>query len=182
MFSAKDPIPFDLRSRVVYKFSWAGCNACYIDETSRHLSTRVREHLSRDRNSHIYQHLQQSQACWGLANQNCFSIMDCAPNKLQLMLKEAMHMKWENPTLNKQLKHAHWALSFWCYSLCSTGLFYFYYYFNLFRTFFILIIVIISMFYHFLPGIKCSASASFIQCLALLKIGLNMNESLEIWL
>ena len=40
--------------------------------------------LSRDRNSHIYQHLQQSQACWGLANKNCFSIMDCAPNKLGL--------------------------------------------------------------------------------------------------
>ena len=48
--------------------------------------------------------------------------------------------------------------------------------------FFILIIVIISMFYNFLPSIKCSARASFIQCLALLKIVLYMNESLEIWL
>ena len=28
--------------------------------------------------------------------------MDCAPNKLQLMLKEAMHIKWENSTLNRQ--------------------------------------------------------------------------------
>ena len=33
MFSVKDPIPLDLGSRVVYKFSCAGCNACYIGET-----------------------------------------------------------------------------------------------------------------------------------------------------
>ena len=41
MFSVKDPVPLDLRSRVVYKFLCAECNACYIRETSRHLSTRV---------------------------------------------------------------------------------------------------------------------------------------------
>ena len=46
-------------------------------------------------------HLQQSQACRGLANKNCFSIMDSAANKLQLMLKETMHIKWENPTLKQ---------------------------------------------------------------------------------
>ena len=45
MFSVNDPVPLDLRSRVVYKFLCAGCNACYIGETSRHLSTRFREHL-----------------------------------------------------------------------------------------------------------------------------------------
>ena len=28
MISVKDPVPFDLRSRVVYKFLCAGCNAC----------------------------------------------------------------------------------------------------------------------------------------------------------
>ena len=117
MFRLKNPVPLDLRSRVVYKFLCAECNACFIGETSRHLSTRVREHLSRDRNSQVYQHLQQSQACCCLANKNCFSIVDCAPNKLQLMLKEAMHIKWENPTLNKQLKHADLTLSFWYYSL-----------------------------------------------------------------
>ena len=93
MFSVKDPVPFNLRSCIVYKFLCAGCNACYIGETSRHLSTRVSEHLSRDRNSHVYQHLQQSQACRCLANKNCFSIVDCEPNKLQLILKEAMHIK-----------------------------------------------------------------------------------------
>ena len=45
MFGMKDPIPRGLRRCVVYKFLWAGCNVCYVGETSQHLSTRVREHL-----------------------------------------------------------------------------------------------------------------------------------------
>jgi len=106
MFSVKDPVPLDLRSRVFYKFSCAGCNACYISETSRHLSMRLYEHLSRDRNSHIFQHLQQSEACRRLCSKNCFSIVDSAPNRLQLIFKEAVRIRWENPPLNKQLKHA----------------------------------------------------------------------------
>ena len=93
MFSVKDPVPLDLRSRVVYKFSRAGCNACYIGEASRHLSTRIREHLSRDRNSHIFQHLQQSEACHRLCPKYCFSTVDSAPNRLQLILREAVHIR-----------------------------------------------------------------------------------------
>ena len=45
-------VPFHLRSRVVYQFTCAGCNACYVGETFRHISTRIREHLGRDRTSH----------------------------------------------------------------------------------------------------------------------------------
>ena len=52
MFGAKDPIPGGLCSGVVYKFACAGCNACYVGETARHFSTRVREHLVSDRASH----------------------------------------------------------------------------------------------------------------------------------
>lgn len=72
----------------------------------------------RDRNSYSYQHLQPSQACHCLANRNCFSILDCTPNKQQLMLKEAMDIKWESNTLNRQLKHADLTVSFWYYFLC----------------------------------------------------------------
>ena len=50
LFSVKDPVHGELRSRVIYKFTCACCNACYIGETQgRHLSTRVREHLSSDK-------------------------------------------------------------------------------------------------------------------------------------
>ena len=34
LFNVKDPLPDRLRTRVVYKFSCASCNACYISETS----------------------------------------------------------------------------------------------------------------------------------------------------
>ena len=57
MFVVKDAVPHSLRSLVVYKFSCAGCGACYVGETARHFSTRVQEHLFSDRNSHIYKHL-----------------------------------------------------------------------------------------------------------------------------
>ena len=85
MFSSKDPVPLDLRSRVVYKFLCAGCNACYIGETSRHHSTRIREYLSRDRNSQVYQHLQQSQACCCLANKTCFFIVENVHKPIDLL-------------------------------------------------------------------------------------------------
>ena len=57
LFSVKDSVPRELRSRVIYKFTCACCNACYIGETGRHFSTRVREHLSSDKSSHIFKHL-----------------------------------------------------------------------------------------------------------------------------
>ena len=38
LFSAKDAISKLSRSRVVYKFSCAGCSACYVGETNRHLA------------------------------------------------------------------------------------------------------------------------------------------------
>ncbi|XP_071811646.1 uncharacterized protein [Apostichopus japonicus] len=45
MCVVKDMIPSYLKSRVVYKFICTSCNACYIGETHRHLSTRISEHL-----------------------------------------------------------------------------------------------------------------------------------------
>ena len=39
MFSVKDSVLLGLRSRVVDKFSCAGCNASYIRETTRHMYT-----------------------------------------------------------------------------------------------------------------------------------------------
>ena len=36
LFGVKDPVPDGLRSRVVYKFVCAGCNAWYVGETCRY--------------------------------------------------------------------------------------------------------------------------------------------------
>ena len=57
LFGVKDPPPDGLCSHLVYKHVCAGCNACYVGETCRHFSTRVREHLVSDRASHIFKHL-----------------------------------------------------------------------------------------------------------------------------
>ena len=105
MFSVKDSVPQSLRSRVVYKFSCAGCNASYIGETTRHICALVREHLLSDKSSHVYRHLQSSRACHDSCTAECFTILDSAVSKFQIKIKEAMHIKWENPTLNQQLKH-----------------------------------------------------------------------------
>ena len=105
MFSVKDPVPNGLRSRVVYKFTCAGCNACYVGETTRHFSTRAREHLASDRASHIFKHLHNSENCRPLCSLDCFHISDHASTTFQLKIKEAIHIQKEQPSLNQQLHH-----------------------------------------------------------------------------
>ena len=100
-----DPIPNGLRSCVVYKFSCAGCNACYIGETARHYNTRVKEHLKTDRASHIYKHLNSFEICRSVCNEHCFKIIDQASSYYDLKIKEALHILWEKPLLNVQVKH-----------------------------------------------------------------------------
>ena len=55
-----------------------GCNACYIGETTRHLSTRIKEHLETDKKSHIFAHLVNNETCKALSTENCFEIIDSA--------------------------------------------------------------------------------------------------------
>ena len=71
-FGTKDPIPAGLRSRVIYKFSCAGCSACYIGETNRHFVTRIGEHLAFDKHSRIFKHLRGSENCRSHCSEDCF--------------------------------------------------------------------------------------------------------------
>ena len=105
MFSTKDKLPDEIKSNVVYKFCCASCNACYIGETTRHLSKRIDEHLRTDKNSHIYKHLQGDLKCFDSSNKNCFSILDSATSTYQLKIKEGLHIQWDDPILNKQVNH-----------------------------------------------------------------------------
>ena len=111
-FGAKDLIPAGLRSRVIYKFSCAGCSACYIGETKRHFATRIREHLASDKHSHIFKHLRGSENCRSLCSKDCFKILDSASTSFQFKIKEAMHILWEQPSLNSQVKHLNLSLSY----------------------------------------------------------------------
>ena len=107
----KDAVPKGLRTLVVYKFSCASCNACYVSETIRQFSTRVRERLLSDRSSNVTKHLQSSEFCRASCTSDCFEILDSAATKYQVKLKESMFIKWEKPDLNQQVKHINLTLS-----------------------------------------------------------------------
>ena len=102
-FSTKDPVPKSLISHVVYHFSCAGCNACYVGETTRHFEKRVDEHLRTDKQSAVYKHLKADPACMRSSNVECFSILDKARTGYQLAVKEAMFIKERDPVLNRQV-------------------------------------------------------------------------------
>ena len=89
-----------LKSLVVYQFTCAGCNSRYIGETSRHFATRVKEHLSSDKNSHVYKHLNSSPSCKRKCSVDCFKIVDSAKTRHCLKLKEAIYISRLKPELN----------------------------------------------------------------------------------
>ena len=86
LFNVKDAVPEGLRM-------CASCNACYFGETSRHFSTRVREHLLSERSSNVFKHLQSSEFCRASCTPDCFEILDSAATKYQVKLKESMFIK-----------------------------------------------------------------------------------------
>ena len=102
-FSCKETLSKSLQSYVVYQFTCAGCKACYIGETKRHLNTRIEEHLGKDKKSHIYSHLQENSQCQERVNYDCFEIIDRASSYFRLQIKEAMHISWKKTELNKQV-------------------------------------------------------------------------------
>ena len=112
LFGVKDPVPDGLRSRVVFKFVGAGCDACSAGETCRHFSTRVREHLVNDRASHIFKHLKDSPHCHVLCSADNFHVLEHASTGFQLKIKGAIHIQRELLTLNQQLHNVNLKLSF----------------------------------------------------------------------
>ena len=104
MFNLKELIPKSLKSFVLYKFVCPGCNACYIGETTPHLSTMIKEHLEMDKKSHIFPHFLNNETCKALSTENCFEIIDSVSTLFKLKLKEALHITWKKPSLNKQQK------------------------------------------------------------------------------
>lgn len=59
----------------------------YVDETSRHFSTRVRKHLFGDMNSHVYKDFQGSENCKNPVDESSFEIIDSASSDYQLRFK-----------------------------------------------------------------------------------------------
>ena len=96
------PIPNDLKSLLVYKFTCASCSSSYIGETCRNFKTRIEEHIKKDNKSHIFKHLHSTETCFDSYNSLCFKITDKANSKFDLKTKEALHIYWRKPNLNTQ--------------------------------------------------------------------------------
>ena len=85
-FSCKNPIPNDLKSFLVYKFTCASCSSSYIGETCHHFKTRVEEHIKKDNKPHIFKHLHSTTTCFDSYNSLCFKIIDKANSKFDLKI------------------------------------------------------------------------------------------------
>lgn len=79
---------------MVYKSDCASCNACYMGETALHLLLSIKEHLKTDGKTQIYQHLSSNDSCFSNCSDDCFPIFDNGSTKYQLMIKEALYIKW----------------------------------------------------------------------------------------
>ena len=102
--SIKDKIPDALKSFVVYRFSCSNCQVSYVGETCRHLHERIDEHF-KSKSSHIFKHLSENPACKQTCDKSCFKVIDSDISAFRLKIKEAMHINWLKPELNKQVKH-----------------------------------------------------------------------------
>ena len=102
-FLCKDPIPDDLKSFLVYKFTCASCSSSYIGEACCHFKTRIEEHIKKDNKSHIFKHLHSTATCFDSYNSLSFKIIDKANSKFDFKIKEALHINWRK--LNAQQNH-----------------------------------------------------------------------------
>ena len=89
-FAYKDPIPNDLKSFLVYKFTCASCSSSYIGKTCHHFKTRIEKHIKKDNKSHIFKHLHSNATCFDWYNPLSFKISDKAKCDVDLKIKEAL--------------------------------------------------------------------------------------------
>ena len=92
-FSIKDKKLENLQSDVVYKFTCGGCTSTYIGFTTRHLTTRIKEHLESDKKSHILKHINSSNNCKSRCSYKSFEVIDQAQTEYALKIKEAIWIK-----------------------------------------------------------------------------------------
>ena len=101
-FSLKCRTPLPLLANVVYQYSCLrDANLAYIGKTSRHLTTRVKEHSSST--PAISDHLNSCNVCRQSYSCNNFKILDHGKTDFETTIKEAIHIKYNKPSLNKQL-------------------------------------------------------------------------------
>ena len=56
--------------------------------------------------------MNMSETCKALCSEDCFSILDIASTSFQLKIKEALHIGWEKPLLNKLVRQSRQSITF----------------------------------------------------------------------
>ena len=92
--SLKPATPKELSSRVIYQFTCSSWNACYVGQTSRHLKTRVNEHLKEK--APVGQHLR---TCGSLQSYD-LKIIDKHFNVSTLVTLESLYIAMLRPEIN----------------------------------------------------------------------------------
>ena len=87
------------RCIVVHQLTCARCNSRYTGERSRHIASKVKEHPSTDKTSHVYKHLNCPPNCKRKCSVDCFKIVDSAKTRHCLKLKEAIYISRLKPEL-----------------------------------------------------------------------------------
>ena len=85
-FSYKDPIPDDLKSFLVYKFTCASLNSSYIGQTCHLFKTGFEESMKPGIKSHILKHLHSNATCFDSYNYLSFKTIDKVNFKLDLKI------------------------------------------------------------------------------------------------
>ena len=62
----------------------------------------IEEHIKKNNKSHIFKHLHSTTTCFDSYNSLCFKIIDKVNSKLDLKIKEDLHINWRKPDLNAQ--------------------------------------------------------------------------------
>ena len=107
-FKIKDVTPCVLRSRVIYMYTCASCQASYIGQTSRHLCHRIAEHkgtshltgkvMKNKVHSNIRDHLN---VCSNSSiNFENFRVLATGSSEQELLVKERLLISRLRPSLN----------------------------------------------------------------------------------
>ena len=106
-FQLKSRVSFDLCSNVVYEYSCScDTNLTYIGMSTRHLSTRVKEHLNFNTQtpSAVKNHLMSCTICANCNHRtSSFKVIKKCNSEFETKIYEALLIRKRNPALNRQL-------------------------------------------------------------------------------
>ena len=112
-FTFKDRIPKPLMSGVIYKYTCAGCNSCYIGSTKRFWEKRLEEHIhisaltgKKLHSMQVYaplQHVKSGNCGVDTFSREHFSIIGRETNPYILQVKESIFISNQKPQLNNNI-------------------------------------------------------------------------------